>query len=121
MMNQTYQFTQSLARLGGDVQLFKDLATIFLQDVPQIREEVVAGLEKGDPSQVAKNAHKLKGLVSSFDETGLLTDRLATIQYAAEEADLDRAESAYRACQSEVDQLQEILTAITEGQAHVVA
>lgn len=120
-MNQTYHFTQSLARLGGDVQLFKDLATIFLQDVPDIRQEVVAGFDNSDPRHVAKNAHKLKGLVSSFDETGALTDRLATVQYAAEKEDLDQAESAYRSCEDDVDQLEEILTAIIGGRAEVVA
>src|SRR5262245_29479592 len=54
----------TLARLGGDRELFAELAAFVLEDAPKLFDEVRAAVDSGDAAAVRMNAHALKGLVA---------------------------------------------------------
>ena len=56
----------ALTRVGGDTELLKEIATLFLEDYPLTLAELRDALERGDATKVERTAHGLKGSVSNF-------------------------------------------------------
>ena len=56
----------AMARVGGDVELLKELAQLFLEEYPRLMAELRAAYEHGDATQVEHTAHGLKGSVANF-------------------------------------------------------
>lgn len=65
---QIRQLDESLAltRVGGDVDLLREVVELFLGDYPQSLEKIRAAVNAHDPSGVEHHAHSLKGSVSTF-------------------------------------------------------
>jgi two-component system sensor histidine kinase/response regulator len=58
--------TVALSRVGGDVELLKEIAMLFLDDYPKSLSELRQAVESGDAKGVERTAHGLKGSVSNF-------------------------------------------------------
>ena len=56
----------AMTRVGGDTELLKELADLFLEEYPRLMGELRAALERGDAKQVEHAAHGLKGSVANF-------------------------------------------------------
>jgi two-component system, sensor histidine kinase and response regulator len=56
----------ALSRVGGDIELLKEIAELFVQDYPRVMEELHQAVEQGDAQAVERTAHGLKGSVSTF-------------------------------------------------------
>ena len=56
----------ALSRVGGDVELLREIAVIFLGDYPRSIAEIRAAIVAGDGSQLEASAHSLKGSVANF-------------------------------------------------------
>lgn len=63
------QLEESLARLGNDQELLHDFIEIFLEDAPQILDDLEVALQESAAERVCKAAHALKGLMSNFGAT----------------------------------------------------
>ena len=65
---QLHQLDESLAlsRVGGDVDLLKEVIELFLDDYPSTLERIRAAVAACDASALEHNAHSLKGCVSTF-------------------------------------------------------
>lgn len=65
---QLQQLDESLAlsRVGGDVELLKEVVELFLADYPATFERIKDAIVKGDAKGVEHHAHSLKGSVSTF-------------------------------------------------------
>jgi HPt (histidine-containing phosphotransfer) domain-containing protein len=59
-----------LERLGGDVDLGRQLVTLFLSEYPRLVENLRASLASGRPQDVRRAAHAVKGSIANFIETG---------------------------------------------------
>lgn len=57
----------SLVRLGGNKKLLRQLIGFFQEDAPPLLTRLRSGLDAGNPDEVVRSAHKLKGLVANFD------------------------------------------------------
>ncbi len=55
-----------LARVGHDVELLKDLVSVFLDECPKLLGNVRAAVKAGDSHKLKLAAHTLKGAVSNF-------------------------------------------------------
>jgi HPt (histidine-containing phosphotransfer) domain-containing protein len=55
-----------LARVDNDRRLLAELATIFLQDYPRLRNEIQQSLLQDDHSSLERAAHTLKGRLAFF-------------------------------------------------------
>src|SRR3972149_8852820 len=71
----------TLARLGGDRELFAELAGYLLDDVPRLLGDVRAAVAAKDAAAVNMSAHALKGLVA-----GCGGGRAASVAQALEDA-----------------------------------
>lgn len=56
----------ALARVGGDPELLKEIAVLFLENYQIWLAELREAAAKGDPDAVQRTAHGLKGSVANF-------------------------------------------------------
>lgn len=56
----------AMLRVGGDAELLKELAQLFLEEYPRLIAELRAAHQQGDAKQVERTAHGLKGSVANF-------------------------------------------------------
>ncbi|MBY0239420.1 MAG: response regulator [Burkholderiaceae bacterium] len=63
----------ALLRLDGDEELLHELAALFLQDGPQLWDEVVAARAAGDQERSARAVHSLKGVLVNFGAQRAMT------------------------------------------------
>jgi HPt (histidine-containing phosphotransfer) domain-containing protein len=54
----------TLARFGGDQELFVEMATYLLEDAPRLSSDLERAVEAKDATAVKMNAHALKGLLA---------------------------------------------------------
>ncbi len=58
--------TKILDRVGGDAELLKEIAHLFVEDSPRLLAEIRAAIPRGDAETVRNSAHTLKGSVGNF-------------------------------------------------------
>ncbi len=56
----------ALSRVGGDVELLREVVGLFLDDYPQSLEMIRDAVARGDQSGLERHAHSLKGSVATF-------------------------------------------------------
>ena len=66
-MENAGQFATALQRLGGDEQLFQELATYFIEDADELLKAIRGGFAAGDAETVGRAAHSLRGLAANFE------------------------------------------------------
>jgi HPt (histidine-containing phosphotransfer) domain-containing protein len=83
----------ALTHVDGDRELLVELAAMFVQDYPRLRDEARDSILKGDCSGVERAAHTLKGRLAFFGihkarEEAILLEMMGRTK------DLSRAEKA---------------------------
>lgn len=61
----------ALSRVGGHLDLLKELAALFIDDYPNDLNQIGASLKERDARQLERSAHRLKGSVANFGAPGL--------------------------------------------------
>ena len=56
----------ALARVGGDLDLLREIAALFLDEYPRELDEIRTALASGDAHTLERSAHGLKGAVANF-------------------------------------------------------
>lgn len=56
----------ALSRVGGDLELLKEIAALFLDEYPRELAEIRKALAAGDAHTLERSAHGLKGSVANF-------------------------------------------------------
>jgi len=56
----------ALSRVGGDLELLKEIAALFLDEYPRELAEMRKALATGDAPTLERSAHGLKGSVANF-------------------------------------------------------
>jgi HPt (histidine-containing phosphotransfer) domain-containing protein len=56
----------ALSRVGGDVELLREVVGLFLDDYPQSLDMIRDAVARSDQSSLERHAHSLKGSVSTF-------------------------------------------------------
>jgi len=66
--NQLAELDASLAlsRVGGDEELLKEIAQIFLDECPDALSAIRMAAETGDAAKLERAAHSLKGSIGNF-------------------------------------------------------
>jgi len=59
----------ALARVGGDLDLLKEIAALFLEEYPRELDQIHKALAAGDAYTLERAAHGLKGSVANFGAT----------------------------------------------------
>jgi HPt (histidine-containing phosphotransfer) domain-containing protein len=102
----------ALSRVGGDMELLREVVGLFLDDYPQSLEMIRDAVARGDQSSLERHAHSLKGSVSTFgaqeafDAAQALEKQGRTGDLAQAQDGLERLEHALNALRPELEALQ---------------
>ena len=102
----------ALSRVGGDVELLREVIGLFLDDYPQSLDMIRDAVARGDQSSLERHAHSLKGSVSTFGaqeayEAALALEKQGRTGDLAEAQDgLHRLEHALASLRPELEALQ---------------
>lgn len=56
----------ALSRVGGDIDLLREIAKLFLEEYPKVLANLREAASQGDAKGVERTAHGLKGSVATF-------------------------------------------------------
>lgn len=56
----------ALERVGGDEELLREIAVLFLEDCPSLMTKIEQAIAAGDAHNLERAAHSLKGSVANF-------------------------------------------------------
>ena len=101
---QKTRFAQALKRLAGDEELLIAMGTMVLDDAPIVTAELQQQVVDGELAGAAATAHKLKGLLSTFDDG----DCISTIQHlitSAKASDQSECQATWPKCERETESL----------------
>lgn len=56
----------ALSRVGGDAELLKEIAQLFIEDYPKAMDDIREAAGRGDAKGLERSAHGLKGSVANF-------------------------------------------------------
>jgi HPt (histidine-containing phosphotransfer) domain-containing protein len=87
----TFNYEESVTRLGGDRALFDEILEIFLEDAPTLLEQASNSLADGDCATLERAAHSLKGLSANFAAGPTVAAAYAVELHAREHALADAA------------------------------
>jgi HPt (histidine-containing phosphotransfer) domain-containing protein len=100
----------TLARLGGDRQLFSEMAAFFFEDAPRLYFELRAAVQRRDAADIRMSAHALKGLVAGCG--GVRTANAAQkVETAGQENNLNNIEPLVETLGDELELLTQALEA----------
>jgi|KBSMisStaDraftv2_1062788.scaffolds.fasta_scaffold726953_2 HPt (histidine-containing phosphotransfer) domain-containing protein len=66
LQDQVLDRATALARVGGDLELLKEIADLFLDEYPRALDDMRKALATGDAPLLERAAHGLKGSVANF-------------------------------------------------------
>ena len=96
----------TLARFGGDYELFVEMAGFFLEDAPILYSDLCGAVSAHDASAIRIKAHALKGLVAGCG--GVRAAHAAQkVETAGEEGDLSRISELVAALGDELELLKQ--------------
>jgi HPt (histidine-containing phosphotransfer) domain-containing protein len=101
----------ALSRVGGDAELLKEIAALFMEDYPNVLAEIQAAAARGDPPGVERAAHGLKGSVANFGAQAAV-DAALQIERIGRGGDLSRVSEAINTLARALDALRPELEAL---------
>jgi PAS domain S-box-containing protein len=103
---QLRQLDESLAlsRVGGDVELLKEVIELFLDDYPSTYEKIKNAVASSDASALEHHAHSLKGSVSTFG-AGRAFEAAFALEKQGREGNLTGAQEGLRRLEQALEAL----------------
>jgi two-component system, sensor histidine kinase and response regulator len=95
-------------RLDNDIELFRELAELFIEDSTFLMEKIQNSIESSDANQLRKSAHTIKGSVSNFSAQKAY-DSAFRLETIGKNEELDKAETAFKELRDEVNNLKEAM------------
>ncbi len=84
----------ALDRIGGDEELLREIAELFLAEYPTLIQDIRVALKNGDAAGLERSAHSLKGSVANFEARSAV-DAAFRLETMGRARNLDRAPSAF--------------------------
>jgi HPt (histidine-containing phosphotransfer) domain-containing protein len=104
-----FDYQGSLARMGGDEQLFGEMVGFLFADAPRWLDELRKGLDREDLPLVQRSAHTIKGLAANFGATPTVAAAARVEKLAREDRDLVAARQALPALEAALRELETAL------------
>jgi len=102
---------EALARVGGDLELLKEIAALFLEDYPRSLDEIHRALASGDAKALENSAHGLKGSVANFGARAAV-DAAFQLEQLGRAHKLDQVPQALAALEQSLSALQAELSSL---------
>lgn len=106
-----FDLEAALERVGGDQELLKEIAGLFLEDAPGLLDLVRDAIEKNDASALQRAAHSLKGSVANFGAEETVEAAFQLEQMGAN-GKLDGAKDVFVVLENELHKVSEKLSQI---------
>ena len=106
-----FDLSAALERVGGDEELLKEIAGLFLVDAPKSVASIRAAIDKSDAMALQRSAHSLKGSVANFGaeeavEAAFQLEKMGT------DGKLEGASEAFTVLDSEIQKVCEGLSQV---------
>ncbi len=95
-------------RLDSDMELFRELAELFMEDSSVLMDKIRKSIDSSDPVQLRKSAHTIKGSVSNFSAQKAY-DAAFNLETIGKNEELDKAETAFNSLREEIESLKEAM------------
>jgi HPt (histidine-containing phosphotransfer) domain-containing protein len=99
---------EALAIVDGDMELFREVVGLFMEEYPRTMAEIAVAIDGGDVSKLNRAAHVLKGSVGNFGARSAFETALR-LEMMGKEKDLNGAGAVYSSLAEEVDLLKQAL------------
>ncbi|HEV2118146.1 MAG TPA: response regulator [Terriglobales bacterium] len=106
---------QALARVDGDVELLRKIASVFLDEYPRTLERLRAALQQGDQPAMREAIHMLLGELAYFALDPALAE-LQKLRELVHRGELEAAAHSLQQLQDELDRLRPRLQELVEVQ-----
>jgi two-component system sensor histidine kinase/response regulator len=103
-----------MERLGGNVQLIRNLVRLFLADCPRMLTEIQAAAASRDAQALERAAHALKGSAGNF-AAHRAVEAARQLELMGRDANLEGAAAACTTLQQEIARLVPVLEALAEA------
>ena len=114
MGNAVFDITEALLRTDGDMELFQELAGIFLEGHSNQLADVEHAIEKNDGKALESAAHSIKGSVGVFCAKPAFEVALK-LEMMGRENNLSEACETYKVLSVEIERLCRALETIDDG------
>ncbi len=101
---EVFHRAEALARVGRDKELLREVAAVFLDNLPSVLSAIREAVARRDGKALESAAHTLKGAVSNFGAPAAVEAALA-METMGREGDLSRVGEAFAALEEEVERL----------------
>jgi len=95
-------------RLGGDEELLREIAAMFVTECPAMLEEIQGAIQTGDVKLLHRSAHSMKGLVSNFGAETAYELSLA-LETKGKQGDLIDAEVTFQMLKAELERVTRVI------------
>ncbi len=96
-LEQYVNMPELLARIENDSELLRELFALFQEDFPRLRDALHNAVQSGDPRQVEKAAHALRGVLASLSikHGAALAANVEAAARAGDEREIQQAMAAF--------------------------
>jgi HPt (histidine-containing phosphotransfer) domain-containing protein len=113
-MSDIYDEAEALERVGGNRELLREVADIFLADLPRMLDEIGRAVAERDRAEIFRTAHRLKGSVANFSAHRASAAALVLERMAAREAP-EGVDEALAALRHEIELVRGALMELVAG------
>jgi CheY-like chemotaxis protein len=99
-----FSLEQAMQNTDGDMELFREIIGLFLENYPRNMSDILDAIHKGDAPRLSQTAHALKGAVANFSADSAFQAALR-LEQMGHANDLEESEEAYGVLEREVDRL----------------
>jgi HPt (histidine-containing phosphotransfer) domain-containing protein len=107
----------ALNRVGGDAGLLKEMADLFIKDLPGSMDALRHAIDEGNANAIERAAHKLKGSIGNFAAQPAC-DAALTLEVLGRGGSIAEAAPAYAELEIEITRLKSAMADLGVGEAH---
>jgi two-component system, sensor histidine kinase and response regulator len=114
-ISQVIDIQEMIDRVDGDIDIIKEIASIYVDEVGALMEQIQSAIQARDAFLLQRNAHSLKGVVSNFAAEPA---RLAAFQLEqmGQENDFSSVDEALEKLVYEIQRLDKVMGEINAGE-----
>jgi HPt (histidine-containing phosphotransfer) domain-containing protein len=101
---QKERFAEALHRVAGDCELLSAMAAMVAEDAPEVLSDLRRYLEANEMQEVVATAHKLKGMLSTFETSGPVLE-LEELMVSARKNQMQEFTSSFNKLEGEIEKL----------------
>jgi len=108
-------YEDALERVGGDEELLRDVAELFVQECPRLLSNIEEAIRHKDAGALERAAHELKGSAANFAAQPVV-DTAFQLEAMGRNGDIESAPKAFVELESKIDRLKQDLGTLMESE-----